>query len=54
MNLDKEEIDFLIELSQCLFNDGMVNYTREDFIKFKEIKKKHEKPLLKGDENENE
>ena len=41
-NLNREEVDRLIGFSQWLFDDGMVNYTKEDYDEFERIKKKHD------------
>ena len=39
-NLTNEEINRLIDFSQWMFDDGMVNFTFEDYDEFKKIKKK--------------
>lgn len=42
-NLNDEEIEFLISMAQWLIDDGMANYTHEDYDKLKEIREKWEK-----------
>jgi len=40
--MEKEDIEFLISMAACLFDDGMVNYTHDDWDRFKEIEKRFE------------
>ena len=40
MKLNEKEIYFLINCSQWMFDDGMVNFTKEDYDEFERIQKK--------------
>jgi len=42
MKVDKEDFNFLLMMTKWLLEDGMVNYTEEDYDNYERIVKKYE------------
>ena len=46
VNVSREDLEFLIGCSQCMFDYGMVNWSNESYDEFERIKKKYEKKRM--------